>query len=212
MDRPHRRALLGTALVGAVVAAGLVVSPDRAIGLASSLAADPVAFSGVVVALYCVRPLFAWPGTAISVLVGYGLGPVGAPLALAGVVLTSLPPFYAARWFGRGDAFGRSSAYAERYFATAGELRGVTAGRLAPIPADAVTAAAGLSEVSLRALVAGTVVGEIPWTVAAVLVGASAARVSTGGLGAVGVPLAVATGVAAAVLLAGPAWSVLGRR
>jgi len=213
LRRLDRRTLAGLLVAATVLTGALLVSPAVAVDLARGLADDPLLFGAVLVALYLVRPALAWPGTLLSLLVGYAYGiALGVPLALAGVVLTSLPTFYAARWFGRGDSLPRVRAASDRFFGATGGLRGVTAGKLAPLPADAVTAAAALSGVRLRALVLGTAVGEIPWTVAAVVVGASGARLTRGGLGALSLPVAVAAGVAAATLLAGPAYAAVSER
>ncbi|OVE83213.1 TVP38/TMEM64 family protein [Natronolimnobius baerhuensis] len=106
----------------------------------------------------------------------------------------------------------RAGVVVVRYFETAGPIRGVTAARLAPIPSDISTCAAAVSGVRLRHFLAGTILGELPWTVAAVVVGASAATVTTNGLGELGVALSVACGLAAAVLLAGPAYRLLQKR
>jgi uncharacterized membrane protein YdjX (TVP38/TMEM64 family) len=210
MTMPTRRFALGLAVLAVVAAGALLVSPARAVATARGVAADPVLFGAVLLALYVVRPVFAWPGTLLSLAVGYGYGfPWGVPIALVGVTATTLPTFYAARWFGRDTALTRVRTAGERFFERTGDLRGVTAGRLAPLPADAVTCAAAVSEVSVGAFVAGTLVGELPWTLAAVFVGSSAERLTTSGLGAVGLPLGVGTAVAALVLLAGPASAAL---
>lgn len=247
MRPPNRRVLLGAA-VAAVLAGAAIVSPDAALGRLEALAADPVAFGLAIAALYLVRPLLAWPPTLCAFAVGYGYGVPGIPVALAGVALTSLPPFFATQWIlgetgrgGRNAGAGRGSGTpldpgesdpaadpgraggigawvtagashareaGERYFEAAGDLRGTVAARLAPLPCDATTCAAAACGVNARTLVAGTLVGELPWTVAAVLVGASAGRIA-GGLGSVGLPLAVASGIGAALLLAGPTYRYL---
>ncbi|WP_439027111.1 TVP38/TMEM64 family protein [Haloarchaeobius sp. DT45] len=210
------RAVGGVALVALVLAASLLISPDAVLVHVEALAAEPLLFGLALVVLYSLRPLVAWPTTLVAVVVGYGYGvALGVPIGLAGAVFTSMPPFFAARWVDGGgpvpllDRFspvGQFRSSAERYFETAGGFRGVTAARLAPIPADAVTCTASVSGVSLRSFVAGTLVGELPWTIAAVVVGSSANTLTTHGLGAIGLPLAVAMVVSAAVLLAGPAY------
>ncbi|EMA47079.1 TVP38/TMEM64 family protein [Halobiforma nitratireducens] len=106
----------------------------------------------------------------------------------------------------------RTGAVVARYYDTAGPIRGVAASRLAPIPSDVSTAAAAVSGVQLRHLVAGTIAGELPWTIAAVVVGASAATITTGGLGDLGLALSVACALAAVLLLAGPAYRALNGR
>lgn len=211
MGRIHR-GLLGTAVLGSLVAAGLLFSPGTVLGRLGGLLYSPW-FPAVLVGLYLLRPALAWPITAISALVGYRYGlVVGLPVALAGVVLTSLPAYVAARYV-RSDRgwIGRATAGSERYFATAGDLRGVVAARLAPTPAEATSAAAGVAKVSLGAFVLGSIVGELPWTVAALVAGESMRRGSQGG--SIADPWLVVAGLlGAALVLAGPAYRVARRR
>lgn len=250
------RAVVGLLVVSSAVAAGVLVSPSTTMEAAASLTADPTLFALLVVGLYLVRPLFAWPTTPLAIVVGYGYGvALGVPIALLGVVATVLPVFFGVRWLtgtgptdnrdtgigatadrdigtgsdtetasadrsrwlvGVGGTVGqfvdRTGTAIDRYYETAGPLRGVIALRLAPIPSDVSTAAAAVSDVRVRHLAVGTAIGELPWTIAAVVVGASAATVTTGGLGEVGLVLSVACLVAAGLLLAGPAYRVVRRR
>lgn len=104
----------------------------------------------------------------------------------------------------------RAVAAGERFFEETGGVRGMTAARLAPVPADVTTCAAAACGVRARAMIVGTLVGELPWTLAAVLVGASAGEM-VDGLGSVGPPVAAASALAAAVLVAGPAYRILRR-
>ena len=225
MSTVPTRAIVGTILVTVIVGAGAIVSPSTAITAVESLAADPVLFGAVVAGLYLVRPLFAWPTTPLAIVVGYGYGvSLGVPIALVGVVVTVIPVFFAARWFvdpadcstsataRNSDLVARAGDAIRRYYRTAGPIRGVTASRLAPIPSDVSTCAAAASGVRLRHLVVGTAIGELPWTVAAVIVGASAATITTGGLGELGLALTAACLLAAGVLLAGPLYRVLQAR
>lgn len=200
-----RRELGAGLLVGVVLAAALLTSPEDTFAGLQGLADRPFAFALVLAGLYLVRAFLGWPTMALSTLVGFGYGLVGLPVALGGAVVTSIPPFYAARWFGRGSsALDRLGELGRRYFRTTGTVRGVTAARLAPIPADAVSAAAGLGGVGFGAYAAGTLLGELPWTIAAVVVGSSARTLVVGELGELTLPLLVGTGLAAAALLAGP--------
>ncbi|NHN41391.1 VTT domain-containing protein [Halorubellus sp. JP-L1] len=209
----HRRALVGVAVVAAVVVASLAVSPSATLAALDGVADDPVLFGGALVVCYLLRPLVAWPTTLVAVVVGYGYGvALGVPVGLAGAVLTSMPAFAAGRYFGDGDdnplswvAPGeRFLDAAGEYFESTGGFRGVTAARLAPLPADAVTATAAMTGVSLPAFVAATLVGELPWTIAAVLVGSSLSTLSMHGVDAVDARLAVGLAVAAALVIAGP--------
>ncbi|MEY7849419.1 TVP38/TMEM64 family protein [Natrarchaeobius sp. A-rgal3] len=223
------RAVAGAVAVSAIVTAGLLVSPATALSHLESIAADPLLFGAVVAGLYLVRPLFAWPTTPLAVVVGYGYGiALGVPIALAGVAVTVMPVFVAARWFApegereldcetamapaRWGSLERVGETITRYYRTAGPIRGVVASRLAPIPSDVSTCAAAASGVRFRHLVVGTLVGELPWTVAAVVVGASAATITMDGLGELGLALTVACGLAAVLLLAGPAYRAIRER
>jgi len=223
------RVLAGAVAASAMVAAGLLVSPSAALAAVDSLTADPLAFGLVVAGLYLVRPLLAWPTTPLAVVVGYGYGvALGVPVALAGVVVTVLPIFVAVGWLAGGEPTenpgATSNGYEEsgrleragdavaRYYETAGPLRGVVASRLAPIPSDVATCAAAVSGVPLRWFVVGTAVGELPWTVAAVVVGASAATATAGGVGDAGLAVSLAGLLAACLLLAGPAYRALRSR
>jgi|AntDeeMinimDraft_4_1070355.scaffolds.fasta_scaffold00071_32 uncharacterized membrane protein YdjX (TVP38/TMEM64 family) len=209
----HRRALVGFALLATVAIASLAVSPAATMEALDALTADPFLFALALVACYLLRPLVAWPTTVLAVVVGYGYGvALGIPIGLLGAVLTSMPIWAAGRYLGDGDANPlawitpgeRFLDAASTYFETAGDFRGVTAARLAPLPADAVTATAAMTGVSLPAFVAATLVGELPWTIAAVLVGSSLSSLTTDGMGAVDARLVVALAIAATLLLAGP--------
>lgn len=219
------RALVTAVVIGAIAATGLLVSPATLLGIVESVSTDPVLFGLVVIGLYLGRPLLVLPTTPLAVVVGYGYGvALGVPIALVGVVTTVIPVFLVARWIAGSDAsadaapasvdgpFGtlleRAGVVVSRYYETAGPTRGVVASRLAPIPSDVSTCAAAISDVRLRHLVIGTAIGELPWTIAAVVVGASAATVRTDGLGELGLALSIACGVGAVALLAGPVYRV----
>ena len=207
MKRASLRQAAGIAVVLAVAgAAAAVTSPKALLAGAAALSRRPAAFAVAVLGLYLVRPLLAWPISAISILLGYALGPVAVPVALAGAVVTALPAYAVARWLGHDAGVlarvGDAGAAVRR---TTGDLRGVVAVRLAPLPTDPVSYAAGLAGVPLRPYVAGTALGEAPWVTAAVLLGASAGELTTAGAAD---PVLLATTVALAVLLAlsGPAY------
>jgi uncharacterized membrane protein YdjX (TVP38/TMEM64 family) len=159
-------------LVAAVVVVAVVVRPERALGVLRSALASPW-FPAILVGLYAVRPLLGWPISLLSALVGFKYGIlVGVPVALAGAVATSLPPFFAGRFApSDGRLFGRFSGGSTRYFDAAGPLRGLVAARLAPTHPEPVSAAAGAGGVRLRAFAAGTLLGEFPWVLGAVAVG-----------------------------------------
>ncbi|GAB3669496.1 TVP38/TMEM64 family protein [Halopiger thermotolerans] len=222
------RAVLGLLAATAIVTAGVLVSPSKALALVESLAADPFLFGLVVAVIYLARPLLAWPTTPLSVVVGYGYGvALGVPIALAGILVTVLPVFLVVRLLSSADdeataaaadvgalerALRRTDAAVDRYYDATGPTRGVIASRLAPIPSDAATCAAATSDVRLHQFLVGTAIGELPWTVAAVVVGASAATVTTAGLGDLGLRLSIGCGAAALLLLAGPLYRAVRTR
>ena len=211
---PSRRHLAAGLAVSGLVALGLLLSPGDAVASLRGLLDSPW-FPVVLVGLYLARPLLAWPITALSVLVGYQYGvAVGLPVALFGAVATSLLPYAFGRYYrDRAGPLAGLVAGSERFFEAAGGLRGVIAVRLAPTPAEPVSIAAGAGRVALPAFVVGTAVGELPWTVAAVLAGHSLSRLTLAGVGAVSPWLLVAGLAGAAALLAAPAYRWLaGRR
>ncbi|WP_226023263.1 TVP38/TMEM64 family protein [Halomicrobium salinisoli] len=208
MDRLTRRQLVATGVVVTVaVVATLLLSPRRILEAVAGLSERPLLFGAALAVLYLVRPLFAWPISPISALVGYVLGlTYGVPVALAGAVLTCVPPFLFARRVGTaGGLFGRLNDAGRRVVEVTGATRGVLAARLSPLPADPVSYGAGLSGVSLRAYLAGTFVGEIPWVFVEVLAGASMRRLALSGLDA-GVHVLLASFAVAVLLVAGPVY------
>ena len=125
--------------------------------------------------------------------------------------VTSLPSYVLGRYatgdtVGESGLVGRLSGSGERFVERTGGVRGVAAARLAPLPADPVSVGAGLSGVGFREYLRGTLLGEIPWTVAAVLAGRSLDRLATAGLAGASVELAVVAGAIALLVLAGPTY------
>jgi uncharacterized membrane protein YdjX (TVP38/TMEM64 family) len=208
VKRASLRQAAGIAGVLAVAgAAALATSPDALLARAERLAERPALFAAVVLGLYLVRPLLAWPISALSILLGYVLGPAAIPIALAGAIVTALPAYALARSLGHDAGIlarvGDAGAVVRR---TAGDLRGVVAVRLAPLPTDPVSYAAGLAGVPLRPYVAGTALGEAPWVVAAVLLGASAGELTTAGAAADPLLFVTTAALAALLGLSGPAY------
>ncbi|PSQ18271.1 hypothetical protein BRC99_00140, partial [Halobacteriales archaeon QS_7_69_60] len=64
-----------TAVLAVAGVAALTTSPEVLFSSAERLAERPAAFAVVVVAAYLLRPLLAWPISALSILLGYVLGP-----------------------------------------------------------------------------------------------------------------------------------------
>lgn len=213
-----RRQIAGSSLlVGVALVAALALSPARLLAELAALSARPVLFGGALLVLYLLRPLFAWPISPISALVGYVLGVTyGVPVALVGAVVTCIPPFLFARFVAERDGetngkesgenlIGRLGNAGKRVVDVTGATRGVLAARLSPVPADPVSYGAGVSGVSTRAFVVGTFVGEIPWVVLEVLAGASMRQLSVQGLGA-GVHVILGSAAIALLVLAGPTY------
>ncbi|KAB1187869.1 MULTISPECIES: TVP38/TMEM64 family protein [Haloferax] len=201
MKRP--RLVAGLALAVLLVGA-FVVSPAAVVSHATWVAADPVRLVVAVSLLALVRPLLAWPTTLLALIVGYGLGPIGIPFALALIVLTSIPPFIFARRF-RGTS--RLAEVGEQTVAITGSVRGVTASRLLPVPSDVVSVAAGVANVRLGAFALGTALGELPWAIAGVVAGTSVETLTTDSLQAIVRPEFVAlAALAGCALLVPPAY------
>jgi uncharacterized membrane protein YdjX (TVP38/TMEM64 family) len=208
VKRATARQVAGIAVVCVVAAtAALTVPPERLFVHAEGLASRPVVLGVALLVLYLVRPLLAWPISALSVLLGYLYGPTAIPVALAGAVVTTLPAYTLAGYLGHdagllarvGDAGGAVRK-------TAGDLRGIIAVRLAPLPTDPVSYGAGLAEVPLRPYILGTAIGEAPWVVAAVLLGASAGELTAAGSAADPLVVVTAVALAALLVLSGPAY------
>jgi uncharacterized membrane protein YdjX (TVP38/TMEM64 family) len=209
MDRRVRLAA-GVGLVALVASLAVLTSPSAVLGRLSWVAADPLRLSLALIVVAVVRPLFAWPTTLLAVAAGYGLGLGGFPLALALVVLTSLPPYWVA---GLSAGDGSVAAAGERLVAETGDVRSVVGSRLLPLPSDVVSAGAGVAGVPLRAFALGTAVGEVPWVAAGVVAGNSFARLSTASLSAaMGPRVVVGAAILAALAFAGPAYRLYDRR
>jgi uncharacterized membrane protein YdjX (TVP38/TMEM64 family) len=207
MRRATRRGLVGAGLAGGIaIAATVALSPAAVLERMTELAAEPLFFAALLVAVYLLRPVVFWPISAISLLVGFVYGPtIGIPVALVGAVGTCVPPFVLARYARDSGLTGSLGARAERLVDVTGGVRGVAAGHLAPLPVDPVSYAAGMSAVSPRQFVLGTALGEVPWVVAAVVAGSSMRSLSIRGADA-GLPLVVGAAALAALVVAGPAY------
>lgn len=200
LPRARRRIVAGAVLV-IVVAGALLTSPETVFSRAAWLVADPVRLLVAAVAFAVVRPVLAWPTTLLAVLLGYGFGLAGFPIALVLVTLTSLPPFLLAnRLGGDGDVAAAGAAVVDR----AGGIRSVIASRLVPAPSDVVSVAAGVAGVRLPAFVIGTTIGEIPWVLAGTVVGLSAETLTAGAVAEVADPRLIVAAAVSAVLLLAP--------
>jgi uncharacterized membrane protein YdjX (TVP38/TMEM64 family) len=202
VHRATARQLAGIAIVGTIaVSAAYSTSPAAIFESVRLLVARPALLAIALVGLYLLRPLLAWPISALSVLLGYLFGPAAIPIALAGAVLTTIPAYLLARWLGHDvGLLARVGDAGVTVRQTTGDLRGIVAVRLAPLPTDPVSYAAGLAGVPPRPYLLGTAIGESLWVVAAVLLGASMGQLTTAGFSAS--PLVLATAVALALLFA----------
>ncbi|WP_336406461.1 hypothetical protein [Haloarcula halophila] len=127
MDRLAKRQLVGSAgLVVVVALATLLLSPARVVSEVMHLADHPVYLAGVIVGLYLIRPLFAWPTMPLSAFVGFVLGiEYGIPVALMGALVTCLIPYRFALEAGeRGGMFGWLGDSGRRLIEVTGETRG----------------------------------------------------------------------------------------
>ncbi len=212
----NRRSVVGGVGIAVVVAVAWLVSPNAAVETVEWLAADPVRFGLLLVGLTAVRPFLAWPTTFLAVVVGFGYGWVGVPLAVLLLTATALPPYWLAR---RGRVrltdgsrtLARVSETADRLVADAGDVRAIAATRFLPVPADAVSVAAGVSGVRTRPFVVGTAIGEFPWVIAGVALGVSADRLARNDLSVVDPSLILALALVGVLLLAGPTYRTVRR-
>ncbi len=208
---PGRSTRLVGAAAAVVLVAAVLTDAGTVLRRLSWLAADPVRFTPALVAFALVRPLFGWPATLVGVAAGYGFGPAGAPVAVALLGVTALPPYLFARRVGApavpdDGRVDRVLSAAERVRTGAGDYRTVTAARLLPAPSDAISLAAGAGGVPLRPFLVGTLVGEGPWAVAGALAGVELGSLAAGtGLCVDARLVVVAVGVAG-LLVAGPAY------
>lgn len=200
MSRRGRYAAL--VVLGGLVTAGLVLSRWGVAADAVGVLAGPL-FLPALVVVALVRPFLAWPLTLLSLAVGYVLGfPAAVPVVLGTTVLTCLPPYLlAARFDGDDGLLARLASAGGEAVSVTGGYRGMTAARLSPVPADAVSYGAGLAGVSLPAFVVGTLLGELPWATVYVLFGASLDDLSAEGFSTAEPPLALLAAAALAALL-----------
>jgi uncharacterized membrane protein YdjX (TVP38/TMEM64 family) len=194
-----------TAALLLFVALAFLVRPQAVLDVVRGLL-DSRYFPLVLLGLYVVRPFLAWPITALAVLVGFKYGLViGVPVAVLGGVVSTLIPYSAVRYFDfDAGVLGWAAEESDQFFEATGDLRGLLAARIAPVPAEATSLAAGAADVRPHVYVVGTVVGELPWAVAAVLIGHSMHQLTLADA-SYDPWLLVATTIAGLVLLVGPA-------
>lgn len=209
MDGATRRQLLGIAgLAGVAVLATVVFSVETVVTELEGLAERPLLFVLALIAVYLVRPFLLWPVSSIALVLGYLYGiPIAFPLALAGAALTAMPPYLVGR-YASSDAglFGYVRSSGDIVVSTVGETRGVIAARFSPVPGDPISYAAGLSKVSVRPFLVGTVVGEIPWAAVAIITGASMRTLTLSEFSVSPAFVAALAGIAI-IVLAGPLYN-----
>jgi uncharacterized membrane protein YdjX (TVP38/TMEM64 family) len=204
----QRQAAAVAGLLGVAAVAMLLFSPETVIARLEGLADTPALFGVVLVGVYLVRPFLLWPVSLVAVVLGYLYGPTLAlPLSLAGALLTGTPPYLLGR-YARTDIglFGSLSDSGERLVGAVGETRSVLAARFSPVPGDPISYCAGLVGVSPRPFYLGTLVGELPWALVAVLTGASMRSLSLAEF-AVSPTLVAALAGFAVLVLSGPVYS-----
>jgi len=209
MQTATQRQIVGVGgLVALAAGTSLYFSPEAVVAELEGLASRPLLFALALVVVYLVRPFLLWPISMVALALGYLYGPViGIPIALAGSALTGMPPYLLGR-YAKTDMglFGYISFSGQRIIDAVGETRSVIAARLSPVPGDPISYAAGLTGVSIRPFLAGTVIGEIPWALVTVLTGASMRRLSLSEF-SVSPELVVALAGLAVIVLAGPLYN-----
>ncbi len=202
------RQLLGlSAFVALLVMLYSMVPPEEIIKSVERLAVSLWIAVPVFLVLYLIRPFLAWPVSAISIVLGYLYGPFVLPLALAGTVVSTIPLYLLARYLQHDAGFlGRVGEVGRIVRQLTGDIETVTAVRLSPLPTDAVSYAFGLSGMPFRPYIFGTTVGEAPWVITAVLIGASASQLAVSGVEPHPVLLITTLAIAALLLLARPAY------
>ena len=173
------RALAGATLVGAAVAAVLLVPHDLGeLGRVAD-AAGPWATLAFVAA-WVLGTSVLLSGTALSVLGGVLFGPVGVLLSLLASPAGALVAFLIARFLARDALMARMPRRAAD-LATRLErsgARGIATVRLMPaVPSGAFNYACGLTRIGARDFFVGTALGAAPRVILYGLAGGAIARV-----------------------------------
>lgn len=168
--------MLAAGLVAALVVVALLVPVPGPAQLRTWAAQAGAAAPALIFLAYVVATLVPIPRTVFSLASGLLLGPVaGVGIALAATAVSALVSFGIARSVGRRIVArhlerARVRAVDERL--TGGGWLAVASIRIIPlIPFLPTNYACGLSSVRPRPYLAGTVVGSVPGTAAAVLLG-----------------------------------------
>lgn len=203
----RRRLVAGIVLAIVVVGGVITTSPARALQWLEWVAADPLRFATVLMAVAVIRPFLAWPSTLLPVATGYGYGwQWGILMGALFITITALPPYLLA---GRAS-LGWVRDTGQRVINETGSTRAVFGSRLLPLPSDVISVAAGVSGVSLRPLLLGTITGELPWVILGVTIGVSADRLSVSELSVVDPALIGLMAAGGTLVFAGPVYRVVG--
>lgn len=135
--------------------------PDRLAGYLEPLQ-DKWYAGLIVVAIFVVAEMVLFPVLVLVFVCGFAFGPVLGPIyALAGAMVSALPPFFLGRRLGRARVEHLGGSVVKR-IADSLERRGVIAVflvRKIPAPYSLANLVCGASPVSLRDFVVGTFLG-----------------------------------------------------
>lgn len=167
---------MAVGLVAAMVVVALVVPVPGPGQLRTWAAGAGLAAPALLLLVYVIATLVPIPRTVFSLASGLLLGPVvGVTIALVATAVSALLSFALARSLGRRMVAGhldRARVRAVDDRLTGGGWLAVASLRLIPlIPFLPTNYACGLSSVRPRPYLAGTVIGSLPGTAAAVVLG-----------------------------------------
>lgn len=173
---PRVRTALAVGLLAVLVAAAFVLpvpgpSDVRTWALGAGAAAPLLMF-----VTYVVATIVPIPRTVFSLASGLLLGPaLGVLVAMSATALSAVLGFALARWVGRGLVARHLDKAAVRTVdakLSGGGWLAVASLRLIPlIPFTPMNYCCGVSSVRMAPFIAGTVIGSLPGTTAAVLIG-----------------------------------------
>jgi uncharacterized membrane protein YdjX (TVP38/TMEM64 family) len=171
LDRNHVIGLL----IGAITLGGFIFLPSNNILQSIYLNNSGATLLGLLSILYFMRSIIAIPLSPITVFIGYHYGfPKGIVIGLSGSTLSCFIPYLIGRYIRTQDGIiGFILYHSEKIVDVTGTVRGVLAARISPLPTDAISYGAGLTDVPLTDYLIGTIIGLLPWTVTLVLFGDS---------------------------------------
>ncbi len=129
---------------------------------------------GMLVVAYVAATVIPFPTAALAVIAGTVFGPVwGSLVALIGLNVASAVSFYIGRFFGRHFVSTHEHGWIKRLddlMAEQGALL-VLLMRLVFMPFDYVSLGSGMTRISFRQYMLGTVLGSLPNTITFVVLG-----------------------------------------